>query len=398
MSLPLHTFGKPLPGLATPVLGRITTEAVPPAERPDHVLLSGDAASTEDLDGYGALLFGPLLSERDRRRVGRIPGAHGLARWDHLAEGDVVALQPNGYVRTLYRKGSAHNALFATDRCSSLCLMCSQPPRPVDDRGRMREHLRLIDLMDPETPELGITGGEPTLLEDDFLALVRRCKERLPLTALHVLSNGRLFYYGSFARELAAIGHPDLMIGVPLYSDRACAHDHVVQCRGAFRDTLVGLQNLGRHGVAVEIRVVLHRWTYERLPELAEFIYHNLTFSSHVAFMGLEPMGFAVPNLESLWVDPVEMAPPLGEAVSFLSRRGIPVSIYNAQLCTTPRDLWPYCRRSISDWKNDYLPQCETCVVKEDCAGFFTSALRRRTSAYIQPVLEPAKALHDGCG
>jgi hypothetical protein len=97
--------------------------------------------------------------------------------------------------------------------------MCSQPPKDVDDSNAVREHLRLIELMSPDTAEIGITGGEPTLLKDGLLTVIGRCKELLPSAALHVLSNGRLFYYSSYARHVAEIEHPDLMFGIPLYSD-----------------------------------------------------------------------------------------------------------------------------------------------------------------------------------
>jgi His-Xaa-Ser system radical SAM maturase HxsC len=258
----------------------------------------------------------------------------------------------------------------------------------VDDRHRIAGHLRLIELIDPSTAELGITGGEPTLLKDDLLLLIERCRDLLPETALHMLSNGRLFYYGSFARKLAAIAHPDLMIGVPLYSDIDSAHDHVVQSAGAFNQTMVGLQNLGRYGVPVEIRVVIHRLTYERLPRLAEFIYRNLSFASHVTLMGLEMTGFTIPNLKELWIDPVDYGRELVEAVRFLSQHGMRVSVYNHQLCVIPQEIWSYCRKSISDWKNEYLPVCGECGVRSRCGGLFSSALQRGYSAHIHPVHE----------
>src|SRR5206468_1771074 len=143
------------------------------------------------------------------------------------------------------------------------CLMCSQPPKEVNDSWRVGELLRTIDLMSPATEELGITGGEPTLLGDGLIEVVRRCKEGLPRTGLHILSNGRLFSYGAYARMLAEVEHPDLMIGIPLYSDIDSEHDHVVQCRGAFDETLLGLYNLGRYGMPIEIRIVVHRLTYK---------------------------------------------------------------------------------------------------------------------------------------
>jgi His-Xaa-Ser system radical SAM maturase HxsC len=307
---------------------------------------------------------------------------------DHLCDGDIVALDPSGHVRTLYRKGSKSNFLFTTDRCNSYCLMCSQPPKLVDDRWRVRELVRLIDLIDPDVRELCITGGEPTLLKDDFLAVVSACRVRLPRTAIHVLSNGRLFYYGSFAHRLAEVGHPDLMVGIPIYSDLDSLHDHVVQTRRAFDQTLVGLHNLARFGIRVEIRVVIHRLTIDRLIPLADFIYRNLTFASHVAFMGLEATGFAIPNFHELWVDPWDYRGSLEEATWFLAERGMNVSIYNHQLCTVPFSLWQFCRQSISDWKNEYVEACAGCAARERCGGFFTSGVQRAVSRHIHPVAQ----------
>lgn len=391
MSLPLHAHGKPLAGLKQAVLGRVTEGPVPKPERGDHIRLIASSleASETDLASYAAVLTTgtPDTSTLARWESRGVVGVHSLSHRDHLTGGDVVALQPGGYVRTLYRRASAHNALFVTDRCNSYCLMCSQPPRPVDDGERIAEHLRLVDLIDPSTRELGITGGEPTLLKDDLLRLVDHCKLRLPATSLHILSNGRLFYYGSYARSLAAVDHPDLMVGVPLYSDLDYEHDHVVQASGAFHQTVIGLQNLGRFRVPVEIRIVVHALTWERLRPLAEFIYRNFCFSAHVTFMGLELMGFAVPNLQRLWIDPFDYRQELSAAVRWLDGRGMNVSIYNHPLCLLGEESRRFARRSISDWKNDFLPVCDRCSLRDDCCGFFTSSLRRRVSSHVRPVL-----------
>jgi His-Xaa-Ser system radical SAM maturase HxsC len=384
--LKLQTYGATLSRFSGVAIGRITSE--PREPRRDHVLKVDRIGRISDLAGYAGLLtLESLVAERQRELENAgVPTVFGVKGFDHLEDGDVVALHPGGYVRTLYRIGSRHNALFATDRCNSFCLMCSQPPRPVDDRDRAQEHLRLIELIDPSTTELGITGGEPTLLKSDLLRIVERCKELLPGTSLHILSNGRLFYYGSFAEGLGLIEHPDLMIGVPLYSDLDFEHDFIVQAAGAFDETMIGLQNLERYGVPVEIRVVIHRLTYRRLLDLAEFIYRNLSFAAHVVLMGLEMMGFAVPHRKELWIDPFDYREELREATWFLAARGMNVSIYNHQLCVMPRDLWHFCRQSISDWKNEYLPACDHCLVRERCGGFFASALQHGFSRHIAPI------------
>ena len=149
-------------------------------------------------------------------------------------------------------------------------------------------------------------------------------------------------------------------------------------------ETIRGILNLKRYGQKVEIRIVVHRQTYARLPELAEFLVRNLTFVDHVAFMGLEITGFTRANLESLWIDPANYQTELYRAVSFLADSRMHVSIYNHQLCILDKRLWPFARKSISDWKNEYMPECEGCREKENCGGFFASA-RIRYSDYIRP-------------
>jgi His-Xaa-Ser system radical SAM maturase HxsC len=379
--IPLTGNGRPH-GVSGRLLGKIRSTE----ERgsPKSIRMVPEWDHSLDLTGVLAVLCEQPL-EPQRLASIPVPVVHSLSL-DHLAEGDVVVLDPRGHVRTLYRRASRHNSLFATDRCSSLCLMCSQPPLDVNDDWRIQEMLDTIALIDPTTSELGITGGEPTLLKDGFLEVVRAAKERLPNTSLHVLSNGRLFRYGSLAKQLGEIQHPDLMIGVPVYSDLEDRHDHVVQAKGAFEDTLIGLHNLGRYNVPVEIRVVLHNYTYIRLPQLAEFVYRNLTFASHVTFMGLEMMGYAIANLDAIWVDPWDYREQLEAATLHLAQRHMNVSVYNHQLCTVPESIWPFCVKSISDWKNEYLPQCEACAVRQECGGFFASVVRRRYSQHIQPL------------
>jgi His-Xaa-Ser system radical SAM maturase HxsC len=314
-----------------------------------------------------------------------VPTAYGLRQLDYLDDGDVVAVDPNGFVRTLYRRASPHNFILVTDQCNSYCLMCSQPPKKIDDFDRLEEHFRLIDLIDPATAELGITGGEPTLFRAGFLELIARCKERLPSTALHVLSNGRLFFYRRFAEQLGSIAHPDLVVGIPLYSDIDTQHDHIVQARGAFDETVFGLQHLGRYDVRIELRVVLHALSVPRLPQLATFIARNVPYACHVALMGLEMFGLVHQNLGELWIDPADYQDQLLRASEILCDAGMNVSIYNHQLCVLDSRLWPLATKSISDWKNIYLPACNGCGVMDACGGFFQSAAKIH-SAHIRPL------------
>ena len=71
--------------------------------------------------------------------------------------------------------------------------MCSQPPRDVNDGWILDEIRAALPLIDPETRALGFTGGEPLLDWKGFISLLQDCRDRLPNTAIHVLSNGRAF-------------------------------------------------------------------------------------------------------------------------------------------------------------------------------------------------------------
>ena len=239
-----------------------------------------------------------------------------------IAPGDVVRLlEGSSRVSVLYRRGSNSNTLLATERCNSFCVMCSQPPREVDDRWLVDEMLETIPLVDRDESQLGISGGEPTLLGDDLLVVLHQARQHLPDTGLDILSNGRRFSDKEFARTVNAIRHPNLTWAIPVYSDCPEIHDYIVQARGAWDETLMGLYNLAKFDANIEIRIVVQHANFARLGELAYFIFRNLTFAKHIAFMGLEPIGFARTNYEKVWVDPVDCMDTLKDAVFFLSNR-----------------------------------------------------------------------------
>jgi His-Xaa-Ser system radical SAM maturase HxsC len=175
------------------------------------------------------------------------------------------------------------------------------------------------------------------------------------------------------------------MVGIPVYSDDPARHEYVVQAKGAFDETIRGILNLKKLNQRVEIRVVIHKQTYERLPFLAEFIARNLLFADHVALMGLEMMGFTRANLDSLWIDPLLYKNYLSDSVNILRSYGIRVSVYNHQLCLINEDIEPVYMKSISDWKNEYLPECDSCNRINDCGGFFASGIRYGYSKFIKP-------------
>lgn len=314
------------------------------------------------------------------------PCVIGISSLDHICEEDILLINPYGVVYTLFRKLSPHNSLFITDRCNSNCLMCSQPPRNIDDlEYHFQINSQLVKMIPPSTQELGITGGEPTLLGKRFITLLESITTHLPSTEIHVLTNGRSFAWKNFPQAIQQVRNHRIVFGIPLYSDYYQQHDYIVQAKGAFYQTLIGFHNMARHGLRLELRVVLHKQTYKRLPALAKFIYKNLPFVEHVAFMGLEYTGYTPKNAEELWMEPSEYGSELEDAVNFLEEVGMTISIYNLQLCLLKPTLWKFARQSISDWKKDYLAECYRCNLLKECGGVFATS--KRHSNEIKAIL-----------
>lgn len=373
--------------LERPIVGRLSARPDPLLEEFPLISLVQDA---RDVGIHkDSIAFVTNLSREEWDKSGGStckPGVFSVDNAGVFHHADGVALLPSGKTLLVYRPGSNSNVLFVTSECNSNCLMCSQPPEKGNGSDLADLAFAALPIMDPETDLLCITGGEPTLLGEMLLRLVDTINKRFPLLDLHILSNGRYFAETERAESLAKVGHPRLLIGIPLFSDNPYDHDSITQVRGSFSQTVKGIINLARFGIAVEIRIVMVRLTVTRLERLAQFIWANFPFVSQVCFMGVEPTGRAEQHLSEIWQDPAEYQSALERAVEYLCLRGIHTNIYNEQLCVLNRRLWKYARKAISDWKNTYIEECTGCTVMDRCGGFFASAVSGAHSRAIRRV------------
>ena len=70
---------------------------------------------------------------------------------------------------------SNSNVLFVTRQCSNRCIMCCEPPGTENDlEFCFRRNVRLIETAPKDTREVCVTGGEPTVNREMFLALLRK--------------------------------------------------------------------------------------------------------------------------------------------------------------------------------------------------------------------------------
>ena len=326
------------------------------------------------------------IAQSKPEEKGNLKIVYAIPSLNHLVNGDIVMINAMGLIYTLWRTESPHNSLFITNRCNSNCLMCSQPPKNYDDLDHYFEiNSQLIKMIPPSTKLLGITGGEPTLLGNRFITLLGMITKHMPQANIQVLTNGRSFAWKDFPKAIGKINNHNILFGIPLYSDYFKNHDYIVQVKHAFNQTVMGLHNMARYGLRTEIRVVLHKKTYTRLPSLAQYIYKNFPFVEHVAFMGLEYTGYTPHNSDLLWIEPSEYNKELEQAVLYLHEVGLNVSIYNLQLCLLQPTLWQFTKNSISDWKREFLDECKKCTLISNCSGVFATS--KKHSNEIKAVL-----------
>ncbi len=256
--------------------------------------------------------------------------------------------------------------------------MCCQPQLNNDDIDELFDrNIGIIDRAPKDIPVVGISGGEPTLLGGKLIDLIKHIRTTLPTADIHILSNGKNFKDIEFTRKVCEAADGKLFVGVPLHSDYYRDHDIIAGAKEAYNETIAGIFNLSALGAVIELRIVINKLNYRRLPQIAEFIHKNLPFVGWTAFMAMEHIGQAVSNERNVWIEPIDYADKLTEAVLNLAQWRKEVAVYNVPLCLIPESIHPYAQKSISDWKNKYVPICDECSLKSKCCGLFATSKKQ---------------------
>lgn len=356
------------------ILGRVT-------RGPNNLSFKRNEILITDKDGIGRSRFACvacLSSSQERSRLPRwlaAPSVTNISPEDlaQLHDGDVLQIDETGLISRLWNADSNDNVIFVTNTCNCHCVMCPQPPGP-DHEDLLPMNKRILSLLKVyKVSRIAFTGGEPTIKLDGLLQLLRLCNKRFPQATVFLLTNGRRLQDIAIAHRIVA-AHPSITYCIPLFSDIDTMHDDIVGARGAFAETVQSLHNLALLRQRVELRIVVQRRNFQRLPQFAEFVYRNLPFVLHIAFMGMETVGLANENIDSVWIEPIQYMDMLKRAIVHLHQRDMDASIYNLPLCLIPKSLWRFAEDSISDWKKTFLPVCETCSKKPQCPGFFSTS------------------------
>jgi len=218
---------------------------------------------------------------------------------------------------------------------------------------------------------VSLTGGEPTI-HPDFFRLLAYFRRRLPGLGITLLSNGRRFSDAAFARRFLRIASPPFAVAVPVHASGPALHDRIAGVKGAYAQTMAGLDNLfsGGGGVAVEIRLVLHRLNIKELPKTLAFLLSKFqdTARYRVTAIHYEIEGMSLENHRRLALRLRGSAAVLGAALPLI-KRFKHFRLYHFPRCAVRRELRPLCRVTLPREDRVYTEKCSGCAERRGCLG-----------------------------
>lgn len=304
-----------------------------------------------------------------------------------LLDYDVVEIINNKMIKILYRDDSEDNVIVVTNQCNSNCIMCpdSDIVRNTRENPDIKKLIEQVKCIPDDTKHITITGGEPGLLKKNLLKLLEECKNCLPNTEFLLLTNGRIFSNTEFTDEMKKVIPNNIRIAIPIYANNALLHDKITRAEGSFKQSIIGIKKLIERNIDVEIRIVVLKKNYKNLEQIANFITKEIPQVKMVNIMALEMTGNAYKNREQVWINFEETRDYLYKACIIIIKAGIITNLYNFPLCNLDKRLYSIARRSITDYKIRYKEQCEECLAKESCGGFFNSTINVR-NINIKPI------------
>ncbi|MEK6590445.1 MAG: radical SAM protein [Nitrospinota bacterium] len=160
-----------------------------------------------------------------------------------------------------------------TKRCNLRCAHCyldaSYLTGDLTDELSTEECFRLVDQMAEVNPKavLIMTGGEP-LLRKDIFEISRYASEKGFLT---VLGTNGIPITADIALKIKENGIKG--VGVSIDSLQAEVHDSFRGIKGAWNNTIKGIEEIKRVGLEFQIQTTVTKGNYDEIPSIVEFAY-----------------------------------------------------------------------------------------------------------------------------
>lgn len=289
------------------------------------------------------------------------------------------------------------SVIFIHNRCNNNCVMCPHPDNFWRDKAGFdlpsilekvdRFYRREVEFVkEGFSNTFYISGGEPTL-SPFLITVIKRISSFFPDIKISCLTNGRMFSYTDYAKELLQLGS-NLELAIPIHGHNAATHDRITRSPGSFLQTIKGLENIFRFRdptQLIEIRVIIHQLNYKFLGKIMEFIKTSFPEIGRLVFMFFEVEGEAFNYLKRLRLTYAQLLPYI-EAIHNLLVYFPDVRFSHFPLCAIPLKFFPYVWRTLPDYEVSFLANCNKCNLKKLCSGIHKSYLKYIGREEFQPI------------
>jgi radical SAM protein with 4Fe4S-binding SPASM domain len=313
--------------------------------------------------------------------------------------------------------------LAVTYRCNNDCAHCYNARERNFPELATEQWFQVIDkLWELGVPHLVFTGGEATL-RSDLPELIRHAEANGQITGLN--TNARRLMDERYLQQLVDAGLDHVQVTVESCSEQV--HDEMMRARGAFRQTIAGLQNALRSKLYVMTNTTMLHSNLHTIPATLDFLadlgvptigLNALIYSGHGLTVGtglreneLQPLldmaqrKTAEHGQKLIWYTPTQYC-QFDPTANHLGVKGCTAALYS--MCVESNgDVLP-CQsyyHSLGNLLNDpwesiwnhelsvrlrerrKLPaKCDTCVLVAECGGGCPLQFAEGTA--LQPVMQ----------
>ena len=282
--------------------------------------------------------------------------------------------------------------------CNNNCIFCMEEDR--DARRAVNsalnpERVRAILEENRGAPEVCFTSGEPTMVGE--LATYASLARDLGYGRRSVMTNGRRLSYRRYCASLVRAGINFFYISI--HGHTARLHDGLVRTKGAFEQTLAGVDNaaaLKPYGVTLHTSTVLTKRNVAHLADIYRFLRDRGV--DQVVFNAMQANGRAHTHFERIFPRYSAVVDEMARFLDGCDERPAPAFLVDVPHCVTEGALPDFNRgyveqyvhyevfhgalmeiprSELDDSARQKRPECGQCRHEPVCEGVWRNYLDR---------------------
>jgi cyclic pyranopterin phosphate synthase len=171
--------------------------------------------------------------------------------------------------------------IYVGRNCNNNCVFCSEAT--FSNNQSTHEIKKELLSIRQKHDSINFMGREPSLRKD-ILELVGYSK-KLGFKRISMTTNGRMFAYLSFTRQIVRAGLTDVVVSI--HGHNAELHDCLTRTKNSFDEAVLGIRNLHEHNLYVMVNVIVLNKNYKHLQKITDFL-HGLGIKE-ISFLVASP-------------------------------------------------------------------------------------------------------------